>query len=96
MSATFDCNFYKDYFKDLDRGERIEIIPISGSSADSFSVPYKCGVSYLEEVSAGFLVNAQAEVKNDNLNVSSHVSCTAYYMCLENSFFLFINRWQLH
>eukprot|EP00250_Pteridium_aquilinum_P027313 c3464_g1_i1 orf=105-3227(+) len=52
MSATFDCNFYKDYFKDLDRGERVEIIPISGSSADCLCVPYKCEVSYLEEVAA--------------------------------------------
>ncbi|KAI5062983.1 hypothetical protein GOP47_0021530 [Adiantum capillus-veneris] len=52
MSATFDCDFYKDYFKDLDRGERVEIIPISGSSVDSSSVPYKCEVSYVEDVAA--------------------------------------------
>ncbi|MCO5563609.1 hypothetical protein L7F22_017256 [Adiantum nelumboides] len=70
MSATFDCDFYKDYFKDLDRGERVEIIPISGSSADSSSVPYKCEVSYLEDVAA-MLGDSKTECFVSELSASS-------------------------
>ncbi|KAH7425191.1 hypothetical protein KP509_11G043600 [Ceratopteris richardii] len=50
MSATFDCELYKNYFKDVDRGERLEIIPISHPTGDETCILYKCQVSYLEEV----------------------------------------------
>ena len=50
MSATFDCDLYKNYFKDLERGERVEVIPILNSGANRNSIQFKCELNYLEEV----------------------------------------------
>ncbi|KAH7425194.1 hypothetical protein KP509_11G043600 [Ceratopteris richardii] len=60
MSATFDCELYKNYFKDVDRGERLEIIPISHPTGDETCILYKCQVSYLEEVTS-MLSGSEAE-----------------------------------
>ncbi|XP_031739695.1 DExH-box ATP-dependent RNA helicase DExH8 isoform X2 [Cucumis sativus] len=47
MSATADIGRYRDYFKDLGRGERVEVLAIPNSNQKSF---FERKVSYLEEV----------------------------------------------
>ncbi|KAL4572119.1 hypothetical protein LXL04_018888 [Taraxacum kok-saghyz] len=47
MSATADISRYKDYFKDLGRGERVEVLGIPSSSQHTL---YQRRVSYLEQV----------------------------------------------
>lgn len=49
MSATADIGRYRDYFKDLGRGERVEVLAIPNSNQKSF---FERKVSYLEEVSS--------------------------------------------
>lgn len=47
MSATADIARYKDYFKDLDRGERVEVIAIPSAPLDGI---FQRKVLYLEQV----------------------------------------------
>lgn len=47
MSATADITRYRDYFKDLGRGERVEVLAIPSSSQNTL---YQRRVSYLEQV----------------------------------------------
>ncbi|XP_058212705.1 DExH-box ATP-dependent RNA helicase DExH8 [Rhododendron vialii] len=47
MSATADIARYRDYFKDLGRGERVEVLAIPSSSQNTL---YQRRVSYLEQV----------------------------------------------
>ncbi|XP_057963886.1 DExH-box ATP-dependent RNA helicase DExH8 isoform X2 [Malania oleifera] len=47
MSATADIGRYRDYFKDLGRGERVEVIAISSSGQHT---NFQRRVSYLEQV----------------------------------------------
>lgn len=47
MSATADISRYKDYFKDLGRGERVEVVAIPTSSQHSI---FQREVLYLEQV----------------------------------------------
>lgn len=47
MSATADTARYKDYFKDLGRGERVEVLAIPSSNNRSF---FQKKVLYLEQV----------------------------------------------
>ncbi|XP_022155283.1 DExH-box ATP-dependent RNA helicase DExH8 isoform X2 [Momordica charantia] len=47
MSATADIGRYRDYFKDLGRGERVEVLAIPSSNQKTF---FERKVSYLEEV----------------------------------------------
>lgn len=46
MSATADIARYKDYFKDLGRGERVEVLAIPTSNQKAI---FQRRVSYLEE-----------------------------------------------
>ncbi|KAJ6729451.1 ATP-DEPENDENT RNA HELICASE [Salix viminalis] len=46
MSATADTARYRDYFKDLGRGERVEVFAISISNQPTF---FQRRVSYLEQ-----------------------------------------------
>ncbi|XP_028085537.1 DExH-box ATP-dependent RNA helicase DExH8 [Camellia sinensis] len=47
MSATADISRYRDYFKDLGRGERVEVLAIPSSGQQTI---YQRRVSYLEQV----------------------------------------------
>ena len=46
MSATADISRYRDYFKDLGRGERVEVLAIPSSNR---RIVYQRTVSYLEQ-----------------------------------------------
>lgn len=46
MSATADISRYKDYFKDLVRGERVEVLAIPSSDQKTI---FQRRVSYLEQ-----------------------------------------------
>jgi hypothetical protein len=46
MSATADISRYKDYFKDLGRGERVEVLAIPSSNDKTV---FQRSVSYLEQ-----------------------------------------------
>lgn len=46
MSATADISRYKDYFKDLGRGERVEVLAIPNSNEKTV---FQRSVSYLEQ-----------------------------------------------
>lgn len=56
MSATADIARYRDYFGDLDRGERVEVLAIPSSGQDTV---YQRKVSYIEQVAA--LLNMESE-----------------------------------
>lgn len=47
MSATADIARYREYFRDLDRGERVELLAIPSSGQDTI---YQRKVSYIEQV----------------------------------------------
>lgn len=47
MSATADIARYREYFRDLDRGERVELLAIPSSGQDTI---YQLKVSYIEQV----------------------------------------------
>lgn len=47
MSATADIARYREYFKDLGRGERVELLAIPSSGQDTI---YQRKVSYIEQV----------------------------------------------
>ncbi|XP_050236664.1 DExH-box ATP-dependent RNA helicase DExH8 isoform X2 [Mercurialis annua] len=47
MSATADFGRYRDYFKDLGRGERVEVLAIPCSNQQAL---YQRSVSYLEQI----------------------------------------------
>jgi hypothetical protein len=46
MSATADISRYRDYFKDLGRGERVEVLAIPSSNQKTV---FQRSVSYLEQ-----------------------------------------------
>lgn len=46
MSATADISRYRDYFKDLGRGERVEVLAIPSSNQKTM---FQRSVSYLEQ-----------------------------------------------
>lgn len=48
MSATADISRYREYFKDLGRGERVEVLAIPPSTGKS--IIYQRKVTYLEQV----------------------------------------------
>ncbi|KAL2535291.1 Zinc finger CCCH domain-containing protein 31 [Forsythia ovata] len=48
MSATADISRYREYFKDIGRGERVEVLAIPPSTGKS--IIYQRKVSYLEQV----------------------------------------------
>lgn len=77
MSATADITRYKDYFKDLGRGERVEVLAIPSSGQKTI---FQRRVSYLEQVtdllgissellsrycSAPFPAMAEADIKHE-------------------------------
>lgn len=47
MSATADIARYREYFRDLARGERVELLAIPSSGQDT---TYQRKVSYIEQV----------------------------------------------
>ncbi|XP_057509428.1 DExH-box ATP-dependent RNA helicase DExH8 [Actinidia eriantha] len=55
MSATADIARYRDYFKDLGRGERVEVLAIPSSGQHTI---YQRRVSYLEQVTELLGVNS--------------------------------------
>ncbi|PHU13325.1 Zinc finger CCCH domain-containing protein 31 [Capsicum chinense] len=56
MSATADIARYREYFRDLDRGERVELLAIPSSGQDTI---YQLKVSYIEQVAE--LLNMESE-----------------------------------
>jgi hypothetical protein len=63
MSATADITRYKDYFRDLGRGERVEVIAIPSSPRSSI---FQRKVLYLEQVN----------VTSDFRKSAIHVYCS--------------------
>ncbi|CAL2281207.1 unnamed protein product [Prunus armeniaca] len=61
MSATADIARYRDYFKDLGRGERVEVLAIPTSNQKAI---FQRRVSYLEEVAD--LLNIDSEPLSDS------------------------------
>ncbi|XP_008235089.1 PREDICTED: DExH-box ATP-dependent RNA helicase DExH8 [Prunus mume] len=61
MSATADIARYRDYFKDLGRGERVEVLAIPTSNQKAI---FQRRVSYLEEVAD--LLNIDSESLSDS------------------------------
>ncbi|KAL0928671.1 hypothetical protein M5K25_000581 [Dendrobium thyrsiflorum] len=57
MSATADIARYRDYFKDLGRGERVEVIAIPSAPRDGI---FQRKVFYLEQVAELLEINPQA------------------------------------
>ena len=53
MSATADITRYKEYFRDVGRGERVEVIAIPSSPRTSI---FQRKVLYLEQVNIVFSV----------------------------------------
>jgi hypothetical protein len=53
MSATADITRYKEYFRDVGRGERVEVIAIPSSPRTSI---FQRKVQYLEQVNIVFSV----------------------------------------
>lgn len=49
MSATAEIGRYRDYFRGLGRGERVEVIAIPSSPQHAI---YQRNVSYLEQVNS--------------------------------------------
>lgn len=49
MSATADISRYREYFKDLGRGERVEVLAIPSTGKKSI---YQRDVLYLEQVAS--------------------------------------------
>lgn len=49
MSATADISRYRDYFRDLGRGERVEVLAIPSSDQKTI---FQRNVSYLEQAIA--------------------------------------------
>lgn len=47
MSATADISRYKDYFSDLGRGERVEVLAIPSSSQKN--IVFQRSVSYIDQ-----------------------------------------------
>lgn len=46
MSATADISKYRDYFRDLGRGERVEVLAIPSSNQN---IVFQRSVSYLDQ-----------------------------------------------
>ncbi|KAI4301411.1 hypothetical protein L6164_034693 [Bauhinia variegata] len=63
MSATADISRYKDYFRDLGRGERVEVLAIPSSTRKTV---FQRSVSYLEQVA-------------ESLGISSEVVYSQYF-----------------
>ncbi|KAG6606962.1 DExH-box ATP-dependent RNA helicase DExH8, partial [Cucurbita argyrosperma subsp. sororia] len=61
MSATADIGRYRDYFKELGRGERVEVLAIPSSSQKTF---FERKVSYLEEVNE--LLGIESDLQSSN------------------------------
>ncbi|KAL4338713.1 hypothetical protein AHAS_Ahas12G0237700 [Arachis hypogaea] len=59
MSATADISRYRDYFKDLGRGERVEVLAIPSSNQ---KIVFQRHVSYLEQVAES--IGISSEVMN--------------------------------
>jgi len=53
MSATADIAKYRDYFGDIARDEKVEVVAIPNSNQQTI---YQRRVLYLEQVKAQFLV----------------------------------------
>lgn len=53
MSATADITRYKEYFRDMERGERVEVIAIPNSPRTTI---FQREVLYLEQVNIVFAV----------------------------------------
>lgn len=60
MSATADIARYRDYFKDLGRGERVEVLAIPNSSQKTF---FQRKVSYLEQVTELLGINSELSTR---------------------------------
>lgn len=73
MSATADITRYRDYFKDLGRGERVEVLAIPSSSQQAI---FQRRVLYLEQVRNIFAVHLTPYLgKLQNLDANA---CTLF------------------
>ncbi|XP_019441751.1 PREDICTED: DExH-box ATP-dependent RNA helicase DExH8 isoform X1 [Lupinus angustifolius] len=56
MSATADISRYRDYFRDLGRGERVEVLAIPSQNQKTI---FQRSVSYLEQVAESLGINSE-------------------------------------
>lgn len=71
MSATADTARYKDYFRDLGRGERVEVLAIPTSTERCL---FQSKVFYLEQVVFHKLLNHIIWELRDNTNTQAALS----------------------
>lgn len=69
MSATADISRYRDYFRDLGRGERVEVLAIPSSNQNML---FQRSVSYLDQVA-------------ETLGITSEIMHSKYSSCLNPS-----------
>ncbi|CAK8563714.1 unnamed protein product [Lathyrus sativus] len=69
MSATADISRYRDYFRDLGRGERVEVLAIPSSNQH---MVFQRSVSYVDQVA-------------ESLGISSEIMHSKYSSCLDLS-----------
>ncbi|XP_058762358.1 DExH-box ATP-dependent RNA helicase DExH8-like [Vicia villosa] len=69
MSATADISRYRDYFRDLGRGERVEVLAIPSSNQN---MVFQRSVSYVDQVA-------------ESLGISSEIMHSNYSSCLNLS-----------
>ncbi|RYR71683.1 hypothetical protein Ahy_A02g005905 isoform A [Arachis hypogaea] len=74
MSATADISRYRDYFKDLGRGERVEVLAIPSSNQ---KIVFQRHVSYLEQACIYNLHEFSALVA-ESIGISSEVMNSKY------------------
>ncbi|KAK7344430.1 hypothetical protein VNO77_14013 [Canavalia gladiata] len=56
MSATFDISRYKEYFRDIGRGERVEVLPIPSSNQ---RIVFQRNVLYLEQIAESLGISSE-------------------------------------
>lgn len=56
MSATADISRYREYFRDLGRGDRVEVLAIPSSNQKTI---FQCSVAYLEQVANSLGISSE-------------------------------------
>lgn len=80
MSATADISRYRDYFRDLGRGERVEVLAIPSSNQN---MVFQRKVSYVDQVA-------------ESLGMSSEIMQSKYSSCLNPSEYNAYIKSELH
>jgi hypothetical protein len=77
MSATADVSKYRDYFRDLGRDERVEVLAIPSSNQHTY---FQRKVLYLEQVTSNLIYFFLSLV--DLQTSKSSLRCGFYFLCI--------------